>query len=135
MSDTKIRQCFEARLALMSPNLSTAYENKDFVPVTNTPYQKVNLLPAQPDNATLGDGYYREIGLFQITLCYPNNGGPAAAEARAELVVQHFKRATRMTKDSQVVLVTRTPSVAPAFKDGDRYCIPISIFYQSEIFN
>jgi hypothetical protein len=134
MSDTRIRQCFEARLALM-PTLATAYENAAFTPVTGTPYQKVNLLPAQPDNITLGDGYYKEQGVFQITLCYPNNGGPAAAEARAELVVQHFKRATRMTKDGQTVLVTRTPGIAPAFVAGDRYCIPISIFYQSEIFN
>jgi hypothetical protein len=134
MSDTKIRQCFEARLALM-PALSTAYENVTFTPVTGTPYQKVNLLPAQPDNAALGDGYYREQGLFQVTLCYPNSGGAALAEARAELVIQHFKRATRMEKNNQAVLVTRTPSKAPAFVSGDRYCIPISIYYQSEIFN
>jgi hypothetical protein len=133
MSDTKIRQCFEARLALM-PALSTAYENVAFTPVTGTPYQKVNLLPAQPDNASLGDSYYREQGLFQVTLCYPNSGGAALAEARAELVVQHFKRGTYMTKDGQTVQVISTPAIAPAYKDADRYCIPISIFYRSDVF-
>lgn len=135
MSDTKIRKCFEKRLALMSPALTTEYENTAYTPVVATPYQKTNLLPAAPDNASLGSAYYREIGVFQVTLRYPQGTGAGAAELRAEAIIQHFKRGTSMTEDSQTVLVLRTPTKSPAFMDGDRYCIPISIFYQSEIFN
>lgn len=134
MSDQNIRKAFEKRLALMSPALSTQYENVNFTPVTGTPYQSVYLLPAQPENESLGDGYYREVGLFQITLRYPMNAGPAAAEARAQAIIQHFKRATSMTEGGQSVLVIRTPQKSPAFREGDRYCIPISIYYRSEVF-
>ncbi|HEX5539899.1 MAG TPA: DUF4128 domain-containing protein [Methylophilaceae bacterium] len=134
MSDTLTRKAFEKRLALMSPPLATAYENVKYVPVNGTPYQKVNLLPGQPENPTLGDDYYREIGVFQITLRYPIETGPAAAEERAEAVIQHFKRSTSMTESGQTVQVIRTPAKAPAFIDVDRYCIPISIYYRTEIF-
>lgn len=134
MSDTTIRKAFEKRLALMSPALSTAFENVAFTPVTGTPFQRVNLLPGQPENPTIGNPYYREVGLFQITLCYPQNTGPALAEARAEAIIQHFKRSTSMTEDGQTVLVIRTPTKSPAYKENDRYCIAISIFYRSEVF-
>jgi len=135
MSDINIRKAFEKRLALMTPALATQFENVNYSPIVNTPYQQLNLLPAQPDNASLGDGYYREIGLFQVMLRYPQNAGAGAAEARAEAIKLHFKRGTHMTEAGQTVLVLRTPTKSPAFMDGDRYCIPISIYYQSEIFN
>lgn len=133
MSQVKIRAAFEKRLATMSPALATAYENVDFVPVTGTPFQRTNLLPAMPDNTTKGASFYREQGLFQVTLCYPLNKGANAAQARAELVKTHFMRGTSMVESGLVVNVTNTPTIAPAFTDGDRYVIPISIYYIADI--
>ena len=133
MSTVAIRAAFEKRLALM-PALATAYENVDFVPVTNTPYQRVNLLPAMPDNQVMGEGFYQELGLFQVTLCYPQNKVANAAQARAELVKTHFKRNTTMLEGSLRVQVTKTPTVSPAFSDGDRYIVPISIYYIVDIY-
>ncbi len=135
MSDVNIRKAFEKRLALMLPALATQYENVDYTPINGTPYQQTNLLPALPDNASLGDSYYREIGLFQVMLRYPQNTGAGAAEARAEAIRLHFKRGTHITEAGQTVLVLKTPTKSPAFMDADRYCIPISIYYQSEVFN
>lgn len=134
MSDLLIKRAFEKRLALMSPAISTQYENVAFTPVTNVAYQKAFLLPAQPENPTLGDAYRRAVGVFQVTLCYPINTSSAIAKARADAVVNHFKRATSMTEAGQTVLVTRTPSVSPSFVTDDRYNIAISIYYQSELF-
>jgi hypothetical protein len=135
MSHANIRKCFEKRLALMSPALATQPEGTEYTPTIGTPFQKTYLLPADPDNASLGDGYYREVGLYQITLRYPPNKGAGDAEARAEAIKTHFKRGTSMTENSQTVLVTRTPAIAPAFMEGERYCVPVSIYYRSEVFN
>lgn len=134
MSNLNIRRAFEERLALMTPELSTQYENKAFTPVVGTPYQKAFLLPAQPENPTMGDAYRRYVGVFQVTLCYPINTYAVDVQTRAEAIANHFKRATSMTEAGQTVLVLRTPTISPAFITDDRYNLVISIFYQSELF-
>jgi hypothetical protein len=134
MSTLSIRQAFETRLATLSPALSTAYENVDFVPVTGTAYQRVNLLPAQPDNSTMGQSFYREQGLFQVMLCYPLNNGTATIQARAEAVKTLFKRGVTMEEDGLRIHVINTPKVSAGFKDNDRYCIPITIYYIADIY-
>lgn len=133
MSDVIIRKALEIKLAAMSPALATAYENANFIPVTGTPYQQVNLLLAQPDNQTMGSQFYRAVGVFQISLCYPINTGANAAQARAELLKTHFKRGTSMVETGLTVIVTQTPSITSGMVVGDRYILPISIFYQCDI--
>lgn len=133
MSIAKVRAALETRLGTLTPALSTAYENAAFTPVAGTPYQRVFLLPATPDNEVLGCDYYREIGIFQVMLCYPLNGGPAAAQARAELLRTHFKRGTSVSNGGVSTIVTATPAVDRALIDGDRFCIPVSIRYRAEI--
>lgn len=133
MSNQIIRRALEKRLAAMSPALATAYENVEFTPTVGTPYQSVNLLPAQPEDAVHGSSIYFERGVFQITLRYPIGTGPAAAEARAQLVRQQFKRGTSMTESGITVLVVGTPVVAPPMSVDDRYCIPISVRFQAQI--
>ncbi len=133
MSQALIRRAFEKRLAAIVPALATAYENRTYVPVSGTPYQRANLLPATPDNSTQGPTTYFEIGVFQITLCYPSGNGSTDIEARVQLVRNQFKRGTSMTEGSVMTLVTHTPRVAPGYADGDRWCIPVSVTYQAQI--
>lgn len=133
MSIVKISAAFETRLALLSPALATAYENAAYTPVTNTPYQRIKLLPAQPENPTLGDGYYREVGICEIVLFYPINTGRGLAQAKADAIKNHFKRGTAMIEQGITVKVSRTPTVSQGIADGDRYAIPISIFYYCEL--
>lgn len=133
MSIAKIRAALESRLSALSPPIATAFENMAFSPVSGTPFQRVNLLPARPENEVLGSGYFREIGIFQVTLCYPANGGPAACQARAELLRNHFRRGTKVTSGGVTTLVTTTPALAASYPDGDRYCIPVSIRYMAEM--
>lgn len=133
MSIAKIRAAFETRLATLSPALATAYENGSYAPVAGTPYQRVNLLPNTPEDAVLGSKIYFERGIFQVTLCYPVGNGPGTAEARAQLVKDLFKRGTSMTQSGLIITVMRAPSAAPAFIDGDRYCIPLSVRYQAQV--
>lgn len=134
MSQPKIRQALETRLAALTPSISTVEENKPFTPVVGQPYQEVFLLPAKPDNTALGTAYRREIGIFQVTLKYPQGHGAGAAEARAELVKGWFKIGQVFTASPMNVLITLTPHVRPGRKDGDRWRIDIDIPYQAEVF-
>jgi hypothetical protein len=133
MSIAAIRKALEVKLAAMSPAVATVYENTEYTPVAGTPYQRANLLPAEPDNSTQGSTYYREQGIFQVTLCYPQKVGPGTALARAEALRTHFKRGTTMEKDGLTVIVMRTPNIMPAYIEADRYCIPVSIQYQCDV--
>lgn len=129
-----IRRALETHLAAMSPALATAWENAQFQPTNGTPYQRAFMLYAAPDNSTLGCQRRREVGIFQITLCYPTGVGNSTAQSRAELVRDHFKRGTTVTHSGQSVLVTQTPSKTTLGVDGDRYMVAVTIPYSADIF-
>lgn len=133
MSVNNINLAFQKRVLLL-PTLATAYENQTYTPVTNTPYQQLNLVPAQPENPTLGDAYSREIGFYQVGLYYPIGNGANVARTRAELTAEQFKRGTSMTEGGQTILVTNTPTISPAQVIENRYVIFVTIFYRAEVF-
>lgn len=135
MSLVTIKKALEKRLQLITPSISTSYESVSFTPVTGEPYQKVQIIPRQPDNPTLGGGCYREVGEFQVVLAYPSNVGTLDVLTRAELVQQHFARGTSITEGSLTVIIPRTPQIAGASVIGDRVIVPVIIRYLVEITN
>lgn len=133
MSRAAIRAALESWLNGMSPAISTAWENRSFTPVNGTPYQRVNLLAADPDNTTQGSAMFIELGILQVTLNYPVGAGPAAIEARAEALRSRFKRGTTLSASGINVHITRTPSIEPAIQEPGWYSIPVSIRWQAFI--
>lgn len=133
MSLPLIRAALEKRLALLTPALSTSYQNASFTPVVGTPYQAATLLPAKPDNSVMGSTQYLAIGLFQISLFYPTGAGSAASEARAELLKAHFQRGLSFVESGVSVLVTHTPAIAQGMPDGDRWHVPVTVRWQALI--
>lgn len=136
MSSTLVRAILEQTLKNMDAvfDNQTAWENYAFSPVQNVPYQQVNLLLAQPDNPEQSaNGFYREQGIFQITLNYPLQAGPADAQARAELLRSTFKRGTSFTSGAVTVTIDRTPEISPGRIDGDRWMVPVKIRFYSNV--
>ncbi len=133
MSIVLVRAALEAKLNAMTPILAIAWQNVGYTPVTGTPYQAAHLLPATPSNPTVGDGFYREQGIFQISLFYPLLTGAQAAEARAQLIRTTFKRGTAMTSGSVKVLVDTTPEIGQGMVDNDRWHILVKIRYSAGI--
>lgn len=133
MSIPIIRKALELHLAALAPGIATAFENVAFTPITGTPYQRVKLLPNTPDNSIQGSSTYFERGLFQVTLCYPIDTGPAASDAQAQLTRTHFKRGATMLNSDITVIVMETPRVSPAMDDDDRYCIAVTVPWQAQI--
>lgn len=131
MSDLAVRRALETRLLTMTPALSTAFENVAFTPTQGVPYQRANMLPAAPDNTMLGPREWMEIGIFQVTLFYPQGAGSADAQARAEAVREHFKRGTTLSHSGVTTIITHTPAKAAGFVSGGFYAVPISIRYQA----
>lgn len=127
MSITAIRAALETKLNGMTPALATAWENVKYDPVVGTPYQAAYVMPASPDNPTLGDGFYRAQGIFQVSLFFPVQAGALTAETRAELIRTTFKRGTTMTSGAVKVVVDRTPEIGQGRVDGDRWMVPVKI--------
>lgn len=145
MSNALVRKALETRLNAMASGLATAWQNASFTPTAGVPYQQVHLIFAPPENPAYGN-YYREVGVFQVSLMYPQGTGPAAADARAQAIRDWFARGTTiqafpagpsmvldfLTQTYQVdpgidVIIQRTPAIADGFPDGDRWRVPISI--------
>ena len=133
MSISSVRTALETKLNAMTPKISLAWQNVPFTPVTGTPYAACYLMPATPENPTLGDGYYREQGILQVSLFYPLQAGPQTAEIRADLIRATFSRGTAMTSGSVKVIVNRTPEIGQGRVDGDRWMIPIKVVWQAGI--
>lgn len=129
-----IRRALETHLAAMSPALATRFENASGAdPVTGTPYQQAYMLYAEPDNSVLGCVRRREVGIFQVTLCYPIGAGSAAAQARADAIRAHFARGTVVSAGGQNTLINRTPSKVTLGRIDDRYKVVVSIPYSADI--
>ncbi len=126
MSNIAVRKALETRLAGMTPDMATAWQNVDFTPAPDTPYQEPVLMFGTPENPAYG-AYYREVGVFQVALMFPLGGGPAAADTRAKAIRDWFPRGTTVTADGIEVVIQRTPAIAAGYRDGDRWRVPVSI--------
>ncbi len=126
MSLVLIRSALEVALAAMSPAMATAWENTPYTPVAGTPYQRVYLLAADPLNIEIGR-HTTERGIFQVNLAYPLDTGPSAAATRAELIRDTFYRGRSFTASGVTVIVEKTPEIAPAIIEPDRYVLPVKV--------
>lgn len=131
MNMLEIQAALEKRLATMTPELATAYENEVFTPVTGTPYQKITQLPNNPVDHAISLDVTEDRGIFQVSLMYPIGSGRGAAQARAQAIRDHFPLALVLTEGTTKVEVSRTVSVGTGYPDGDRYMVPVSIYWKS----
>lgn len=130
MSLVKVRAALETALNGMSPSLATAWENSPYSPVVGTPYQRVYLLAAEPENPEMGT-YTIDRGYLQISLSYPLDAGPSAAAARAELIRSTFKKNNNFTASGLTTVIERTPEIAPARIEDNRYVVPVKVRFRA----
>lgn len=138
MSYVTIRQLLEVHLNSVVGALATAWENVPYKPTVNTPYQRVNLLPAGTENPVMdgawaGSGLKREVGVLQVTLHYPLNAGTSAITTRAELLRTHFARGTILVSGGVRVVIDKTPDVARAMIDDGYFVLPVSVVYRADV--
>lgn len=129
MSQPTIRAALEAALASLAPAIDTAWQNVPYTPVTGRAYQAAYLLPAEPDNRSMGDGSRQERGIFQVNLMFPLGQGTATAGARAEMIAALFRRGASFTKAGITVQIERTPEIGDGRADDDRWMVPVKCRY------
>lgn len=135
MSDPRIRAALEAHLDALEPPLATAWQNREFEPTDDAPYQEAYAIPGP--NRTLGLKQRTTLnrGIFQVNLCYPSGGETDEVEARARLVQVHFHpSSTVLIGDGVEVRIAGLPVIgAPVPGRPGRYVVPVSIRYESII--
>lgn len=119
---------------VVSANL-TSFQNAIFQPVSGIPHQEVHMVPFKPDEPTQGAGYYREHGLFQVTLVYPLGVGTGALLARAEQIRSSFRRGSSFASDGVTVQIPDTPEFGHLDGSEDSVRMPVKIYYSANIFN
>lgn len=134
MSIAAVKIALEKQVKAISGTMSTGWENTSYSPpVDGSAYQLIHLLPATPDNPTFGTKFYREVGLMQITLSYPLDGGAGKAYAKAEAIRAGFTRGDSFTQAGVTVIIAATPTVGPGMNQADRYVLPVRIRYFANI--
>jgi hypothetical protein len=134
MSQSSIRNALENALAAITPAIDIVHENQSYVPIAGQPFAEAYVLFATPANPTMGDGFYQELGIFQINLQYPTEVGTADAAAQAQLIRDAFPRGATFVFGGVTVQVDRTPEIGAGTVDGDRWFLPIRVRWHADIY-
>lgn len=113
----------------------TSFQNAIYQPVSGVPYQEVHMVPFKPHEPTQGAGFYREHGLFQVTLVYPLGVGTGALLARAEMIRSSFRRGSSFESGGVTVQIPETPELGNLDGSEDSVRLPVKIYYSANIFN
>ncbi len=135
MAIVEIKKALERHLSLLTPALSTAYENVAFTPVAGTPYQRVVVTTDKMVDPVMGSAYRREEGELQVFLAYPQGKGSSEVLTRAALVQSHFKRGTTLTEGNIQINFYSTPKIAGSLMTTDRLVVPVLVSYVAEVFS
>lgn len=113
----------------------TTYQGQLYQSVPGVPYQLIHVVPFKPEEPTQGGGFYREHGVFQVTLVYPPNYGVGALMARAELVRSYFKKGVEFSYGGITTTIFDTPEFGYFVTNDDSISMPVKISYSADIYN
>ncbi len=130
MSDP-LRDALEEHLTALDAAFPTAWENKTFKPVIDTPYQRAFLLRAEPQTPTLKQRLTLLRGVFQVSLCYPAGTGTDEPEARAKLLKDHFPPLLVLTNGGVSLKIEGEAKIGGAINEPGWYVVPVDIRFVS----
>ncbi len=134
MSALLVKRALEIALAGILPALPTAWRNVDFLPpVDGGPWQRADVMFAEPFDLDLGSDSHREQGIFQVSLFYPLLQGEQLALSRVEVIRALFRKGAEFTNGGVRVIIERTPEVSNGLPDGTHWLQPVKIRFYSNI--
>jgi hypothetical protein len=134
MTIPNIRNALENALASITPAIDIVHENEAYVPVAGRPFCEAYLMVATPSNPTMGDGFYQELGVFQVSLQYPTEAGTADAAAQAELIRALFKRGATFSDGGVTAQIDRTPEISGGVVEADRWKLIVRARWHADIY-
>lgn len=103
----------------------------DFVaPALDVPYYKAFLLRGKPENLAIDTMDRDGVGIFQITLMYPQNKGTIPLETKAQAIIDYFVGQSLTEVDTKVRILSQ-PEYTKLDDTSDRFIGAISIAYQT----
>ncbi len=134
MSNLAIKNALETFFNERFSDLPISWENHTFKPEADKPYQEVFFLFAEPDNPTMGDDFYRQRGIFQVTLRYPQNNGSRDAALRADAIRNTFHRGLSVAANDVTTIVDTTPQIGNGVNVENRYVVVVRVRFHADIF-
>lgn len=127
-----IRSTLEDHLASITGIPEIAWENVNFTPTTGTPYIIPTFRPLMRRPAHRGlNPQHRYDGLFSIDCCSPENQGPGACDAIAELIIDSFESTTDISyavdTNTTVIVSIDYAERLPGLSQSPWYVIPVNI--------
>lgn len=135
MSLELIKAGLERRLGLLAPAIETAFENTAYGPKTNVPYQRVYHLINRPTAPYMTQEGCIERGIFQVSAFFPIDSGRGLAGVHAQAVRALFAQPLTLKEGGVEIDIYAPPHVGGGTPDGDRWHVPISIYWQAYISN
>ena len=133
MTIPNIRNALETALASILPAIDIVHEGEAYEPTADVPYCEAYLLVGTPGNPTLGDGYFREQGVFQVNLHYPPKVGTFDAAMRAEQLRALFRRGATFSDSGVTVLIDKTPEIGGGAVEGDRWKVVVRARWHADV--
>ena len=118
-----IRAALESRLSTLTPSWPTCWEAVDFTVPQDTGWQRATLLMGETTALGAGPNAPSQWqGVFHIVAWTPARTGPAAAQARASAIMNHFSRGLAL---GNVIILQA--SFGPALVEPKLYGLPVKI--------
>lgn len=139
MSDLKIRQCFETRLAAWSaarvPPLPIAYEDRAFTPPADgASYLMAFLLPANAISDDLEGAHTGYAGLFQVSVVTKSGVGRGVAGLIAEEIADLYPNNLQLSKAGFSVFVRSPMLSAPTISGETTNTLPLRFQYRADTY-
>lgn len=123
--------------SLASNDYDFVFENLDYKPTPGKPYINVNFMFAQSQNPTFttpsGLQHIFDSGYIQFSLFHPIGLGRGASDAMQQSLRAIFKRGTSFTLTTGMVTIKDTPSLGTGRDTGDRWLVPVKVFFLANL--
>lgn len=121
-----------------SDKIDIIFENFTYNSIPGKPFINVWFMFAKTQNPTIlapsEAEQILETGYVQLNLQFPLNGGPGPCDAVAQSIRSTFRRGLAFTLSTGVLIVQTTPSVSPGRIEGDRWFVPVKIYFFANLF-
>lgn len=123
-----IQAALDSHMASMAGGTPIAWPNVTYKPAAGTTYFKVDYLPGETIQASLGSsGQDITNGIYQVSIVMPRGKGRTTL---TDTIADHFSRGSVLSYNG-IKLRVRGVSVGPNIYDGAWTIVPVSVSIQS----
>lgn len=124
-----LTKCLSA-LAI-EPALPIAWPNVNFTPPKDRRYLRVQFVPNVVERRFIGSNEpHRYMGLYQVSVHWPQGAGEYAPRRVAAAIVSHFPTDLRLVEDDVEVRIVSRPMAADMLVEKAGVQVPVTIEYE-----